>query len=47
MKINKWIPVVSAINIALLGLAIYVLGLTKTACCPPVGRNIKNSHFFL
>ena len=27
MKINKWIPVVSAINLALLGLAIYVLGL--------------------
>ena len=27
MKINKWIPVVLAINLAMLGLAIYVLGL--------------------
>ena len=27
MKINKWIPVVLAINLALLGLAIYILGL--------------------
>lgn len=29
MKINKWIPIVSTINLALLGLAIYVLGLYK------------------
>lgn len=27
MKINKWIPVVLAINLAMLGVAIYVLGL--------------------
>ena len=27
MRFNKWLPIVSAINIALLGLAIYVFGL--------------------
>ncbi len=27
MRFNKWIPIVSAINIALLGLALYVFGL--------------------
>ena len=27
MKINKWVPIISAINIAVLGLAIYVFGL--------------------
>lgn len=30
MKINKWIPVVLAINLAMLGLAIYVLGAVST-----------------